>query len=439
MKKIILVLAIYLMSSNTLFSQFNLSGQILNRSEYRHGFGTLLDTGVAAGFSIGQRSRLNATYSADKVKFGMAVQDIRTWGNTSQIKITDGMFSVHEAWMDIQFNSNISAKIGRQELDYDDARFLGNLDWALQARAHDIALLKYNDSANHLQVHAGFAFNQTGDFMSGTYYNQANQYKIAQMFWLNKKWNKFTVGFLFWNNGMQSDTTITKNKDKVNYTATFGIPVLEYKEKDWTFRGFFYYQFGWDQRDKNVAAFDGNAEINYTKQLDATKKNKISLTGGFEYISGTSQIDPANTQNNSFNPLYGTNHRHNGYMDYFYVGGRHINSVGLMDGYLRTKYEFNPNIFIGATMHIFNSAADIRDINLGGLNKASSYLGTELDVTGGYKFSEAISFQGGYSQMFGSESLQMLRGGNKDAVQNWAYLAILFRPGMKNKFTGLKW
>jgi hypothetical protein len=92
MKKIILVLAIYLMSSNTLFSQFNLSGQILNRSEYRHGFGTLLDTGVEAGFSIGQRSRLNAAYTADKVKFGMAVQDIRTWGNTSQVKITDGFF-----------------------------------------------------------------------------------------------------------------------------------------------------------------------------------------------------------------------------------------------------------------------------------------------------------------------------------------------------------
>lgn len=439
MKKSIVILALYLISSNSLFSQFNLSGQILNRSEYRHGFGTLLDTGVDAVVSIGQRSRLNATYTADKVKFGMAVQDIRTWGNTSQTKITDGLFSVHEAWMDIQFDSKFSAKIGRQELDYDDARFLGNLDWALQARAHDIALLKYSDSANQFQVHAGFAFNQTGDFMSGTYYNQANQYKIAQMLWMNKKWDNFTIGFLMWNNGMQSDTSITHNRDKVNYTSTFGIPVIQYKDKDWTYRGFFYYQFGWDQKDKNVAAYDANAEINYTKLLDATKKNKISLTGGFEYISGTSQIDPANTQNNSFNPLYGTNHRFNGYMDYFYVEGRHINSVGIMDGYLTCKYDINSKVFIGGSFHYFNSAADIKDLKLGGLNKASSYLGTEIDLTAGYQFAEAVSFQGGYSQMFGSESLQMLKGGNKDATQNWAYLTILFRPGMKNKFTGLKW
>ncbi|MBL7789345.1 MAG: alginate export family protein [Chitinophagales bacterium] len=439
MKKSAIINFLFILIAVQSYAQFNISGQILNRSEYRHGFGTLVDSGVEAGFSIGQRSRLNATYQADKVKFGAAIQDIRTWGNTSQIKITDGFQSLHEAWMDIQFHPKFSAKIGRQELDYDDARFLGNLDWALQARAHDIALLKYSDSANQLQIHGGFAYNQTGDFLTGTYYNQANQYKIAQMLWLNKKWDQFTIGFLMWNNGMQSDTTVTHNKDKVNYTSTIGIPVIQYKEKDWTFRGFFYYQFGWDQKNKNVAAFDANAEINYSKLINETKKNKISLTGGFEYISGTSQIDPTNTQNNSFNPLYGTNHRHNGYMDYFYVGGRHINSVGLMDGSLRCKYDINPKVFLGATIHYFNSAADIRDVNLIGLQKASSYLGTELDLTAGYLFSEAVSFQGGYSQMFGSESLQMLRGGNKDATQNWAYLAILFRPEMKNRFTGLKW
>lgn len=439
MKKITLITAIFLFCSGSIFSQFNLSGQILNRSEYRHGFGTLVDSGVEPGVSIGQRSRLNATYSADKVKFGMAVQDIRTWGNTSQIKITDGFFSLHEAWMEFYLDPKFSAKIGRQELDYDDARFLGNLDWALQARAHDIALFKYNDSTNHLQMHGGLAFNQTGDYLTGTYYNQPNQYKIAQMFWLNKKWDKFTIGLLMWNNGVQSDTAITKNKDKVNYTSTIGIPVIQFKDNDFTYRGFFYYQFGWDGSNRNVSAYDANAEINYSKLINDSRKNKISITGGFEYLSGTSQIDPTNKEMNSFNPLYGTNHRFNGYMDYFYVGGRHLNSVGLMDGYLSVKYDVNSKVFLGLSGHYFNSAADIRDINLVGLQKASSYLGTELDFTAGYQFAEAISFQGGYSQMLGSKSLQMLRGGNSDANQNWAYLAILFRPGMKNKFTGLKW
>ena len=47
------------------------------------------------------------------------------------------------------------------------------------------------------------------------------------------------------------------------------------------------------------------------------------------------------TKNNSFSPLYGTNHAHNGYMDYFYVGGRYENGVGLQDMYLYTKYDIN--------------------------------------------------------------------------------------------------
>ena len=36
-------------------------------------------------------------------------------------------------------------------------------------------------------------------------------------------------------------------------------------------------------------------------------------------------------ENNSFTPFYGTNHKFNGHMDYFYVGN-HIGNVGLREG-----------------------------------------------------------------------------------------------------------
>lgn len=435
MKNYITILC-FLFSTSFIYSQFNISGQILNRSEYKHGYGNLIDTGINPAVSIGQRSRLNATYQVDKVKMGIAIQDIRTWGNTAQTKLSDGFLSVHEAWLEFNMSSKFSAKIGRQELDYDDARFLGNLDWALQARAHDIALVKYTDTAEKLSIHGGFAYNQTAELMTGNYYNLSNQYKIAQFLWFNKRWDKFTLGGLLWNNGLQGDSAIFK-EEKVLYTTTIGLPVIRYKEKDWTFGGFFYYQFGNDIKDRKVSAYDVSAEVNYTKPF--AKGKKLSTTLGMECLSGTSQTDTANKEIHSYNPFYGTNHRFNGYMDYFYVGGRHLNSVGLMDAYLTMKYDFSPQFFAGASVHYFQSAASIRDTKVAGLVEASLYLGTEIDITAGYIFNDVLSFQAGYSQMLASESLKLLRGGSLSTSQNWAYFAILFRPNMKNKFVGLKW
>lgn len=440
MKSFLIILFIIGITCHDAQAQFNLNGQILNRSEYRHGYGTLIDTSQSAAFAIGQRSRLGATYSSEKVRFALTMQDIRTWGNTPQAKISDGFLSLHEAYVELYFNPKLSAKIGRQELDYDDARFLGNLDWVLQARAHDIALLKYVDTTKQIQIHAGFAYNQTGDFLNGNYYSLTNQYKIAQMLWVHKKWRDYlTMGFLFWNNGLQADTSIV-HREKVNYTTTLGIPICQYELDDWALKGFFYYQFGSDISNKKVAAFDVSAELRYSHSLNAEKKRKIGMSTGFEYLSGTSQLAIAPTTNESFNPFYGTNHRHNGYMDYFYVGGRHINSVGLLDVYFNLKYDVNPKLFVGGSVHYFSAAADIIDRTSTVLLAAKPYLGTEIDLSAGYIFSESVSFQAGYAQLFAGNSFSFLRPtATKSDTQNWAYFAVLFRPNMKNKFTGLKW
>ena len=56
------------------------------------------------------------------------------------------------------------------------------------------------------------------------------------------------------------------------------------------------------------------------------------------------------------------------------------------------------------------------------------YLGTELDLTMAYKLSKNSNVVLGYSQMFGSETLETLKGGNKDAFNNYAYLMFTFKP-----------
>ena len=72
-----------------------------------------------------------------------------------------------------------------------------------------------------------------------------------------------------------------------------------------------------------------------------TLKEKFTIGLGYEYISGQSKTDTTkayNDVNHAFNPIFGTNHKFNGYMDYYYVSN-HTNNVGLQDIIFRLNYK----------------------------------------------------------------------------------------------------
>ncbi|MDZ7693048.1 MAG: hypothetical protein U5K69_18325 [Balneolaceae bacterium] len=115
-----LALFLSLLLVNTAVGQFTLSGELRPRTELRHGYKTLPAEGAEAAFFTEQRSRLNLDYSKDLYEIGLSVQDVRIWGSQSQLNKTDGRFSVHQAWGQVNFNETFSLKAGRQELVYDD-------------------------------------------------------------------------------------------------------------------------------------------------------------------------------------------------------------------------------------------------------------------------------------------------------------------------------
>ncbi|MDD7913863.1 hypothetical protein [Polaribacter ponticola] len=142
---------------------------------------------------------------------------------------------------------------------------------------------------------------------------------------------------------------------------------------------------------------------------------------GAEYLSGK-DMDDTSAKVKSFNPVFGTNHKFNGYMDYFYVGN-HVNSVGLLDinatlGYSKDKFSTK------VVPHFFSSTADI--YNKG--SKLSKNLGTEIDVVLGYKIAENVMLNGGFSKMLGTESLGVLKNGDNDVNNSWTWLMITFKP-----------
>lgn len=409
-------------------AQFSVGGQVLQRAEYRNGFGKLIEENQDPAFFIGQRARIQAQYDHEKVKFFVSAQDIRTWGNTPQVKETDNFLSVHEAYAELALGENWKAKLGRQELNYDNVRFLGNLDWALQARAHDFGLVKYEKEK--MKLHFGAGYNQARETLVRQPYTINNQYKAAQLLRYENQWGNFQLSALFWNNGLEQDD---QGDLKIRYTQTLGLPTLRYTTGDFTFSGFYYHQSGRDVTNKKVNANNTSAQVSYKRSLNEEKKSAFQSTLGFEMISGTAQQSSDNV-NRSYNPFYGTNHAFNGYMDFFYVGNRYVNNVGLKDYFLRLRYDISPNVFISLNGHQFLAAADVFD-NSGKLSKT---LGTELDFTTGFIMNEVVSLQCGYSQLWASNTLKYLQGSvNPSSTQNWAYVALLVRPNMKNRFVGL--
>ena len=113
-------------------------------------------------------------------------------------------------------------------------------------------------------------------------------------------------------------------------------------------------------------------------------------------------------------------------MDYFNASGNWANSVGLND--LFTSIQYSKRMFeLNLAGHAFLTAADV--VKDGNVNeKMESYLGVEFDMTMAFKISKTSNLVLGYSQMIGSETLQAIKGGSKDACNNWAYVMLTFKP-----------
>ena len=405
------------------FAQFTVTGEYWNRTEYQNGFNTFIGVFDEPTIYTGHRLRLDFLYEEEKLKIGGSIQDVRRWGQTKPIKETDGLLSVYEAWGQYDLTESFSLKVGRQELDFDNARFVGNLDWAFPGRAFDVGVFTF--TKNNLQFMAGAGYYQPSDQnLTGLTFLKALHFAHFQ--WNN---DRIKAVALFWNDGQQTFTNANRVilRD-VTYRQTVGLPELSYTLESWKFNLFGYYQFGKDEIGDKVDAFDVSLEV--SKTINTGDNSNLLVTLGSEYMSGNDEgVDDG--INRAFNPLYGTNHKWNGYMDYFFVNGQHINSVGLWDNHIRLKQNFTPNVFLSTNFHRFLATADI--------NGTDTVLGNEIDVTLGWVVSSAFSIQGGYSQFFYTNAFRDLRRSYfASATQNWGYVSLIFRPSSKAKFIGLK-
>ena len=423
---------------NFLTAQMSLTGEIRPRTEYRYGYQAPMDSVSKSSIFTSQRTRLNFGYSGENFKVGMSLQDVSVWGSASQLASSSATSLLHEGWGQYWFHPKFSTKIGRQELNYDDERLFGGVSWLQQARHHDLFLGIFEDTASKITFHIGAAYNSDAITNKGANYTIANSYRTMEYLWLNKKFGSLAASLMVVNVGWQSPVGKTASRT----FQTVGTH-LEYKKDALFASGRFYYQMSGDSGSyigsstyKTAAAWMAGVDVQYT----IAKKFIVGV--GMEMMTGQSQTDTTKAYtevNHSFNTLFGTSHKFNGYMDYYFAGNAHMN-VGLQDIYVKLKYKVE-KYWVGLDFHMFSAGADVLDVKktlsdtTGKIYAMDKNLGMEIDFTFSYNLNKAVTLQAGYSQYLLTETTAAVKGlyrsnGEPETRQtaNWAYLMLTFKP-----------
>ncbi|PRX42439.1 alginate export family protein [Salegentibacter salegens] len=392
---------------------FYIDADIRPRFEYRHGYGNLFPNDAKPAAFVTQRSRLNLDYNSEKLQTYISIQDVSTWGDTRQILPSDhnDSFSLFQAWAQLQLSDYFAVKLGRQVISYDDQRIFGGLDWAMQGRSHDALILKYKSTG--LTIDLGAAYNQEEPYLTGNTYAIQGffSYKSMQYFYLKKELGSAQFSILFLNNGFQKFAGENNDQPDGVYNRQTTGSYFRIPAKRFQISGSAYYQFGYSSAQQELSAYQFSL-------LGEYKLNNMQYGIGLEILSGTDRESEG--INKSFFPLYGTNHKFNGFMDYFYVGN-HANSVGLNDFHGKININTGKLNSLLIKAHYFTSNASLGEDH-------EKYLGTELDAVFTHKFSKDIILNLGYSHMFASENMGILKSENHQNTNNWAWAQLTISP-----------
>ena len=402
-------------------AQFSIMGEIRPRTEFRNGFKTTRDTDTDPAFFVEQRSRIYLHFQREKLEFQVTAQDIRIWGTADQIYKSDpSLTNLFEAWARYNFAGNWWIKVGRQSISYDNQRFLGGLDWAQQGRSHDAAMVTYQNGTKGITLDMAFAFNQNFSFeparLSGTEYFGTANYKTMQYARIKKDFESGGLSVLFHNDGQQTADTSMAYRQTIGAYTSWDLGSV-------SVGGGIYFQVG-----KNAAKKQGSGVLLAAFITAKTKLTPITL--GVDYLSGTSYDEQE--KDKSFSPLYGTNHKFYGYMDYFYVGNAHGqggNLGGLVDLYVNTNFKLGEKSSLAADFHYFASPVAVYE-TAQYVDEISRSLGPEIDLVYSIKMAKDATFWLGYSHIFPSESMVALKRGVGDtsAMHNWVWAMIQFKP-----------
>lgn len=404
-------------------NEFTLDAQLVTRGELRAGGfkADSLDKYRRTQFVLG-KYRITADYKRSWLEVKLSPQFSGVWGQGGS------NISLYEGWANLKSKHGLFVKIGRQELDYDNERIIGNDDWTMTAPTHDVLKFGY-DGESH-KVHLMAAYNQDPDNMDNgnQYYSGGLQpYKNMQTLWYHYDTPKkmFGISLLGMNIGMQS---AMQDETDVTYYQQLVGTFMAFRHKYCSLEGEFYYQMGKQEHGLPIDAFMGSVK--------ATVKpsEKYNIFVGYDYLSGDKYFTvPAeghlglvhHDKIRGFNAIFGSHHEFYGAMDFFYMKNYYRGfTPGLQNLYIGGNVSPVDGLGLNAGYHYYAIATNLDYLD-------SKTLGHEVDFSASYAFNKAVSVSAGYTYMHGSETmvkLQQIQEVTEQRNLHWGWLMLSVKP-----------
>ena len=411
-------------------NNLSIDADFLTRGEVRAGgLPATTDEGVAnkdfAGFIL-ERTLIGASFNKKYFSSKVTAQHSGTWGSAE-----GGSFNVYEAWVKMSSEKGFFAKVGRQNLSYDDQRIFGADDWVMTARSHDVLKAGY-EGHNH-KLHLFASFNQNAANMNGgTYYSGGVQpYKAMEALWYHYDIPKTKLGLslLFMNAGMQGGEKNTKTEKTYQQQIMGGF--FSYCPKSLDFEAAYYHQLGKNENGIPIDAW----MMSYKGTYKASEH--WSFYSGYDHLSGDANFATPDSGHigmihhetiKGFSSLYGSHHKFYGAMDFFYVT-TYVSGFtpGLQNLYAGVNYKPAEKVSMDGSFHYLATATKLQN--------ADKPLGYEVELSASYKFIKEAKLSIGYSYMRGTETMVILKKTSDNRQLRWAWIMLNVSP----QFFSGKW
>ena len=402
----------------------NVDAQFLSRGEYRRG-GLPENTNSPdedfAAFLM-ERTRLVVGCERPYLDAKVSIQHSGVWGQSGK-----GSMNLYETYVQLKAPIGLFAKIGRQELAYDNERIIGSDDWAMAASSHDVGKFGYEGYGH--KAHLILGFNQNAENTNGgTFYKDGAQpYKSMQTLWYHYDVPRtdFGASLLFMNLGVQGQEP---NKTRFQHLAG---AYLLWQPKSWLLEGSYYRQFGRTEDNLPIKAWMGSIKLQYTLNPQWRFTTGYDYLSGdeFYYVRGQGQAGLVrHKEMRGFSTLYGSHHQFYGAMDFFYISAFADGfSPGLQNLYASVDFTPIKKLTLNATYHFLATTVSLQDFN--------RTLGHEVEFTADYKFQPWGKLSAGYSLMVGTDTMKELKRTSDSGRLQWVWLSLNVTP----RIFSVKW
>ena len=383
------------------------------------------------------RTRLGALIKpCSEFKMYVQMQDSREIGSKrpnvpgSSGAEGDDLFELRQAWVEFGnvLSHPLTLKLGRQTLAYGDERLIGVSEWNNLSRVFDAVKLRWEeknwsvdvfsasvvDNTDRGQLNQSDFLNgrekNTGEMLSGIYASTTAlgpQTTDLYVFQLHKELSGGNTNFFTFGTRMKSKP------------GAFSAATVDGKKKPvgFDYSGEFAYQAGKLNKSgavKDLRAFALNAGGGYTFDTAGTPRV------GLAYSYATGDKNGSDNKWDGFQNLYPTNHKFYGQLDAFSWQNMHDLEVNL-------KVSPVKNVTLKAELHAFWLAstsdawyrASTSSLGRSANSAASTYAGSEADLTASWNVTKPLAVEVGYSR-FNAGSYLKDTGAHSDA--NFGYL-----------------